>query len=197
MKLKELRQLFANSTDEEIDIDEIVKGNADISKMFEKTLTLDAVKDFVTNNEDGQKYLQSYGDKRVTDGIKTWQDKNLQTIINDEVLKATGKKKTPEQIQIEKLQKDFEEQKAKAERAETVAKYKDVLVEKKIPMEMIEYFLTDNEEITNTRIDNFTTYVEGMVSSGVKEQISAGNYTPPGENGAGELTANDIAKMMM
>ncbi|NFH70090.1 DUF4355 domain-containing protein [Clostridium botulinum] len=195
MKKTELNELFKNIADD-ADIDEIIKGST-LAELFKKDLTLDEVKNFVESNDDGKKYLQTYGDKRVTDGIKTWKDKNLQTLINDEVLKATGKKKTPEQIKIEELEKQFNEQKAKAERAETVAKYKDVLAEKKIPMEMIDYFLTDNDETTSTRIDNFSTYVNDMVKNGVKEQISDGNYTPPGENGAGDLTVDDVAKMMM
>ncbi|NFN81222.1 DUF4355 domain-containing protein [Clostridium botulinum] len=195
MKKTELNELLKNIADD-AEIDETIKGST-LADLFKKDLTLDEVKNFVESSDDGKKYLQTYGDKRVTDGIKTWKDKNLQTLINDEVLKATGKKKTPEQIKIEELEKQFNEQKAKAERAETVAKYKDVLAEKKIPMEMIDYFLTDNDETTSTRIDNFSTYVNDMVKSGVKEQISDGNYTPPGENGAGDLTVDDVAKMMM
>ncbi|NFG39408.1 DUF4355 domain-containing protein [Clostridium botulinum] len=195
MKKTELNELFKNIADD-AEIDEIIKGST-LADLFKKDLTLDEVKNFVESSDDGKKYLQTYGDKRVTDGIKTWKDKNLQTLINDEVLKATGKKKTPEQLKIEELEKNFNEQKAKAERAETVAKYKDVLAEKKIPMEMIDYFLTDNEETTNTRIDNFSTYVNDMVNNGVKDKMADGSYTPPGENGAGDLTADDVAKMMM
>ncbi len=195
MKKTEITELLKDIADD-ADIDETIKAST-LADLFKKDLTLDEVKNFVESSDDGKKYLQTYGDKRVTDGIKTWKDKNLQTLINDEVLKATGKKKTPEQIKIEELEKQFNEQKAKAERAETVAKYKDVLAEKKIPMEMIDYFLTDNDETTSTRIDNFSTYVNDMVKNGVKEQISDGNYTPPGENGGGDLTADDVAKMMM
>ncbi|NFR85677.1 DUF4355 domain-containing protein [Clostridium botulinum] len=195
MKKTELNELLKNIADD-AEIDETIKGST-LADLFKKDLTLDEVKNFVESSDDGKKYLQTYGDKRVTDGIKTWKDKNLQTLINDEVLKATGKKKTPEQIKIEELEKQFNEQKAKAERAETVAKYKDVLAEKKIPMEMIDYFLTDNEETTNTRIDNFSTYVNDMVNNGVKDKMADGSYTPPGENGAGDLTADDVAKMMM
>lgn len=195
MKKTEIKELLKDIADD-ADIDETIKAST-LADLFKKDLTLDEVKNFIESSEDGKKYLQTYGDKRVTDGIKTWKDKNLQTLINDEVLKATGKKKTPEQIEIEQIKAQLKEQTQKAERAETVAKYKDVLAEKKIPMEMIDYFLTDNEETTNTRIDNFSTYVNDMVKNGVKEQISAGNYTPPGENGAGDLTADDIAKMMM
>ena len=195
MKKSELMELIKSIADD-ADIDETIKGS-NLAELFKKDLTLDEVKNFIETNQDGKQYLQSYGDKRVTDGIKSWKDKNLQTLINDEVLKATGKKKSPEQLKIEELEKKMLENEARAQKAEKVAKYKDVLAEKKIPMEMIDYFLTDDEETTNTRIDNFSTYVNDMVNSNVKEKIANGSYTPPGENGAGDLTVDNLAKMMM
>lgn len=195
MKKSELIELIKNIADD-ADIDETIKGS-NLAELFKKDLALDEVKNFIETNQDGKQYLQSYGDKRVTDGIKSWKEKNLQTLINDEVLKATGKKKTPEQLKIEELEKKMLENEARAQKAEKVAKYKDVLAEKKIPMEMIDYFLTDDEETTNTRIDNFSTYVNDMVNSNVKEKIANGSYTPPGENGSGDLTVDDLAKMMM
>lgn len=195
MKKSELMELIKSIADD-ADIDETIKGS-NLAELFKKDLTLDEVKNFIESNQEGKQYLQSYGDKRVTDGIKSWKDKNLQTLINDEVLKATGKKKSPEQLKIEELEKKMLENEARAQKAEKVAKYKDVLAEKKIPMEMIDYFLTDDEETTNTRIDNFSTYVNDMVNSNVKEKIASGSYTPPGENGAGDLTVDDLAKMMM
>lgn len=198
MKYSELKQLFGNKIKDDADIDEILKGNADISKMFEKPMTLDAVKDFVTNNEEGKQYLQSYGDKRVTDGIKTWKDKNLQTIINDEVLKATGKKKTPEQLKYEELEKKLDEEKAIRIKAENTNKLNELLSEAGLdPKKAAEFFNIDNMENIEKSIGNFKAYMDEGIKAGVKEQISAGNYTPPGENGAGELTAEDIAKMMM
>ncbi|MCC3870279.1 DUF4355 domain-containing protein [Terrisporobacter mayombei] len=195
MKKSELMELIKSIADD-ADIDETIKGS-NLAELFKKDLVLDEVKNFIETNQDGKQYLKSYGDKRVTDGIKSWKEKNLQTLINDEVLKSTGKKKTPEQLKIEELEKKMLESEAKAQKAEKVAKYKDVLAEKKIPMEMIDYFLTDDEETTNTRIDNFSTYVNDMVNSNVKEKIANGSYTPPGENGAGDLTVDDLAKMMM
>jgi hypothetical protein len=194
MKKSDLLKLIEKVKDEE-DINELFKGT-DVETTFKVEPTLDVFKAKLTEKE-FKSFMDSEKDTHANKALETWKTNNLQTIINDEVLKATGKKKTPEQLKIEELEKNFNEQKIKAERAEKVAKYKDVLAEKKIPMEMIDYFLTDNEETTNTRIDNFATYVEGMVSSGVKEKIASGSYVPPGDNGAGDFTVDDIAKMMM
>lgn len=195
MNKKELLKLI-ESIDDEGSVDEVLSESDFAKSLLQSGLTLNAFKEKM-NEPEFKSYLDSVKDKHFDKALETWKSNNLQTIINDEVLKATGKKKTPEQLKIEELEKNFNEQKAKAERAEKIAKYKDVLAEKKIPGEMIDYFLTDDDKTTNTRIDNFATYVEGMVNSGVKERIASGSYTPPGENGAGDLTVDDITKMMM
>ncbi len=194
MKKSDLLKLLEKVKDEE-DINELFKGT-DIETTFKVEPTLDVFKTKLTEKE-FKSFMDSEKDTHANKALETWKTNNLQTIINDEVLKATGKKKTPEQIKIEELEKKMLENEARAQKAEKIAKYKDVLAEKKIPMEMIEYFLTDNEETTNTRIDNFSTYVNEMVNSNVKEKIASGSYTPPGDNGAGDMTADDLAKMMM
>lgn len=195
MNKKELLKLV-ESIDDEGSVDEVLSGSDFAKSLLESGLTLNAFKEKLKEPE-FKSYLDSIKDKHFDKALETWKSNNLQTIINDEVLKATGKKKTPEQLKIEELEKKMLENEARAQKAERVAKYKDVLAEKEIPMEMIDYFLTDDDEITNTRIDNFATYVEGMVSSSVKEKMANGSYTPPGENGAGDLSVDDIAKMMM
>ncbi len=194
MKKSDALKLLEKLKDEE-DINELFKGT-DVETTFKVEPTLDVFKTKLTEKE-FKSFMDSEKDTHANKALETWKTNNLQTIINDEVLKATGKKKTPEQIKIEELEKKMLENEARAQKAEKIAKYKDVLAEKKIPMEMIEYFLTDNEETTNTRIDNFSTYVNEMVNSNVKEKIASGSYTPPGDNGAGDMTADDLAKMMM
>ena len=198
MKLKELRKLFADMTDDELDIDEILKGSEDISKIFNNPLTLDKVKAFIKNNNEGQQYLQSYGDKRVTEGIKTWKDKNLQTIINDEVLKATGKKKSPEQIQIEELQKKFETQEKENTRLKNESTLKTMLSDAGFePSKTLEFFNVNDMENVETRISNLKALIDEKTQAGIKEAISSGSYVPPGENGSADITVDDIAKMRM
>lgn len=195
MNKKELLKLIESIGDED-QVDEVLSQSDFAKSLLTSGLTLDAFKGKI-NDPEFKPYLDSIKDKHFDKALETWKSNNLQTIINDEVLKATGKKKSPEQLKIEELEKKMLESEAKVQRAEKVAKYKDVLAEKKIPMEMIEYFLTDNDETTNTRIDNFKTFVDDIVNTNVKEKIASGSYTPPGDNGAGDLTVDDIAKMMM
>lgn len=195
MLKKDLLKLIENIEDE-ASIDEVLSKSDFAKSLLQSGLTLNAFKEKM-NEPEFKSFLDSIKDKHFEKALETWKSNNLQTIINDEVLKATGKKKTPEQLKIEELEKRMLESEAKAKKAERIAKYKDVLAEKKIPMEMIEYFLTDDEETTMTRIDNFKTFVDDIVNTSVKEKIASGSYTPPGENGSGDFTVDDIAKMMM
>lgn len=195
MLKKDLLKLIENIEDE-ASVDEVLSKSDFAKSLLQSGLTLNAFKEKM-NEPEFKSFLDSIKDKHFEKALETWKSNNLQTIINDEVLKATGKKKTPEQLKIEELEKRMLESEAKAKKAERIAKYKDVLAEKKIPMEMIEYFLTDDEETTMTRIDNFKTFVDDIVNTSVKEKIASGSYTPPGENGSGDFTVDDIAKMMM
>lgn len=195
MLKKDLLKLIENIEDE-ASVDEVLSKSDFAKSLLQSGLTLNAFKEKM-NEPDFKSFLDSIKDKHFEKALETWKSNNLQAIINDEVLKATGKKKTPEQLKIEELEKRMLESEAKAKKAERIANYKDVLAEKKIPMEMIEYFLTDDEETTMTRIDNFKTFVDDIVNTSVKEKIASGSYTPPGENGSGDFTVDDIAKMMM
>mgnify|MGYP000586462777 CR=1 FL=1 len=195
MLKKDLLKLIENIEDE-ASVDEVLSKSDFAKSLLQSGLTLNAFKEKM-NEPEFKSFLDSIKDKHFEKALETWKSNNLQTIINDEVLKATGKKKTPEQLKIEELEKRMLESEAKAKKAERIAKYKDVLAEKKIPMEMIEYFLTDDDETTMTRIDNFKTFVDDIVNTSVKEKIASGSYTPPGENGSGDFTVDDIAKMMM
>lgn len=180
------------------DVDDILRHNKSLSELFDKNLTLNDVKNFINSNDEGKQYIQSYGDRRVTEGIEKFKKGAMQTIINDEVLKATGKKKTPEQIQIEELQKKFEAQEKENTRLKNESTVKSMLSEAGFdPSKALEFFNIDDMENMETRIGNFKALIDEKTQAGIKDAIASGSYTPPGENGSGELSVDDLAKMMM
>ncbi|MBT2157954.1 DUF4355 domain-containing protein [Clostridioides difficile] len=72
--------------------------------------------------------------------------------------------------------------------AEKVSKYKDILVEKKIPTNLIEYLLSDDDDKTNANIEIFENSMKQYVQSKVDERIKDGSYVPPGKDSAGSLS---------
>ena len=198
MKYSELIKLFGENPADDLEIDEVLKGNDVIKALFpQQNISLDAVKQFLENDKDGKQYLQSYGDKRVSTVIETFKEKTMPTLINDAVLKATGKKKTPEQIKMEELEKKFNESEAKRIKSENTGILKDKLTEAGLdPLKAIEFFSVDNMENIDKAIGNFKAYMDEGIKAGIKEKIKAGNYTQPGEELTKGSKYEDVLKMM-
>lgn len=196
MKKAELLKKIEASKDED-DINDLLKGT-DIESTFKVEPTLDAFKAKLESDKAFKSFIDSEKDTHANKALETWKTNNLPTLINDEVLKATGKKKTPEQIKIEELERKFNEKEVEAQNLANQSKIKDLLTQSGFdPTKTIEFFNTSNVENVEASIGNFKSIIDEMVNSGVKKAIADGNYTPPGENGAGELTADDLVKMMM
>lgn len=193
MKKAELLKKVEASKDED-DINDLLKGT-DIESTFKVEPTLDAFKAKLESDKAFKSFIDSEKDTHANKALETWKTNNLPTLINDEVLKATGKKKTPEQLKIEELERKFTEKEVEAQNLANQSKIKDLLTQSGFdPTKTIEFFNTSNVENVEASIGNFKSIIDEMVSSGVKKAIADGNYTPPGENGAGELTADDLAK---
>ena len=199
MKYRELLNLFNENVKEDTEIDDILKGSETVKGLFpQQPITLDMVKDFTTNDPAGKQFLESYGDKRVSQGLETFKSKTMPTLINDAVLKATGKKKTPEELKYEELERQFNEEKAIRIKTENTNKLMSALTEAGLDAKKtMEFFNVDNLENLDKSIGNFKALIDEGIKAGVKEQISAGNYTPPGASDDGIPSVEDIAKMMM
>ncbi|MFW2500416.1 capsid assembly scaffolding protein Gp46 family protein [Clostridium diolis] len=196
MKKADLLKKIEVAKDED-DINELLKGT-DIESTFKTEPTLDVFKAKLESDKAFKSFIDSEKDIHANKALETWKTNNLPTLINDEVLKATGKKKTPEQIKIEELERKFTEKEVEAQNLANQSKIKDLLTQSGFdPTKTIEFFNTSNVENVEASIGNFKSIIDEMVSSGVKKAIADGNYTPPGENVSGELTADDLAKMMM
>ncbi|MBP3931845.1 MAG: DUF4355 domain-containing protein, partial [Peptostreptococcaceae bacterium] len=138
---------LVNDIDENADIDEIILGNG-----FAKPIT-----DVEGLNKllESDKSLQGLFDKKVTTGIENFKKNGMQKLIEAEVLKRTGKNETPEQKEIRELKERLDKADKEKAKAEMISKYKDVLAEKKIPSNMIDFLLAEDDETTGANIELF------------------------------------------
>lgn len=178
MKKSELLNLVSTLNDDD-SVLEILKGNEKLKALQE--ITFDSVKSYLENKEDGKMYLQKFADSKVTAGIKTWKDNNLQKLIDKAVLDATGKNKEPWQIEMDKMRAEMEQEKALNAKILRESKAKDLLTAKGLKTELLPYINLgeDDEAMTNT-INNLSVFVNDIVSDQVKTVMASGSYTPPG-----------------
>lgn len=178
MKKSELLNLVS-SLENDDNVLEILKNNEQLKSLQE--VNFDSVKSYLENKEDGKMYLQKFADSKVTAGIKTWKDNNLQKLIDKAVLDATGKNKEPWQIEMDKMKAEMEQEKAKNAKILRESKAKDLLTAKGLKTELLPYINLgeDDEAMTNT-INNLSVFVNDIVSDQVKTVMASGSYTPPG-----------------
>lgn len=177
MKKSELLNLVS-SLENDDNVLEILKNNEQLKSLQE--VNFDSVKSYLENKEDGKMYLQKFADSKVTAGIKTWKENNLQKLIDKAVLDATGKNKEPWQIEMDKMKAEMEQEKAKNAKILRESKAKDLLTAKGLKTELLPYINLgeDDEAMTNT-INNLSVFVNDIVSDQVKTVMASGSYTPP------------------
>lgn len=168
---------FLKDLADDADIDETVKGNENLAKLFQKGLTLQDVENFLTNSEDGKKYLQQYGNTRVTSGIDSWKKNNLQKELDVEIKKRYPQKDEKE-LALENLQKELENMKNESARKDLRAKAIQIANDKKVPLKLVDYFLGQDEETTSKNLDSFKEIFDTSLSAAVEEKIKGG-YKPP------------------
>lgn len=184
MNKNELLALI-NEVDDNADIDEIILSNG-----FAKPIT-----DVEGLNKllESDKSLQGLFDKKVTTGIENFKKNGMQKLIEAEVLKRTGKNETPEQKEIRELKERLDKADKEKAKAEMISKYKDVLAEKKIPSNMIDFLLAQDDETTEANIELFENSMKQYIETGIKAKLGDSEYTPPtGGGNVGKVTWEQV-----
>lgn len=174
-----------NEVDDNADIDEIILSNG-----FAKPIT-----DVEGLNKllESDKSLQGLFDKKVTTGIENFKKNGMQKLIEAEVLKRTGKNETPEQKEIRELKERLDKADKEKSKAEMISKYKDVLAEKKIPSNMIDFLLAEDDETTGANIELFENSMKQYIENGIKAKLGDSEYTPPtGGGNVGKVTWEQV-----
>lgn len=148
-----------------------------------QTITLDGVKKFLSENEDGKKHIQSITDSNVTKGIQTAMDNfkkdKLPGLVDEEY-----KKKYPEADPKDKALADLQAKIAKMEadslKKDLTNKALKTLTEKKLPSELADFIVGNDEDTTNKNLETLTN-IFNQYSEAVKTDFAktSGSYKPP------------------
>lgn len=193
MKKSELLNLVSSLSDDD-NVLEILKNNEQLKALQE--ISFDSVKSYLENKEDGKMYLQKFADSKVTAGIKTWKENNLQKLIDKAVFDAQGKNKEPWQIEMDKMRAEMEQEKAKNAKIVRESNAKDLLTSKGLKTELLPYInLGDDDEAMANSINNLSNFINDIVSNQVKTVMANGSYTPPGGDDEFDAMSAQIAQI--
>lgn len=158
-------------------------------------ITLEAVQSFINDDHSGKKWLQSLTDTRVTDAIKTYENKTLPKKIEDEIAKRFPAE-TEDQKQLRNLKQQFERLEAEKQTETLKNKALSIATERGLPTKLVDYFIGSDEETTITGLGVLEEVFSLAVQQAVEEKFKQGGRDPkpPGEPGKA-LSKEAIEKM--
>ena len=160
-------------------------------------ITLEQFRNALENNIECKGYFDSLCDKtvntRLDKGIESWKEKNLNNLIEKEI-NIRYPQKSETEIALEKAQEEKRQ-------LELQVKYQNLMVENKLPLELLNFVAGKDLEETTNKIKKFNSIVGTLIDERekaiIKAHLSAGNYIPPGENGHASDESADLWKMML
>ena len=145
------------------------------------TPTLDGVKKFTTDNAEAKSWMDSQKDTHYNKALETWKTNNLSALIDTEIKKKYPTK-DPNELAMENMKAEMEKMKTESSRKDLKTNAMKTLSDKKLPTDLVDYFIGVDEVTTNANLTKFETILNASVTSLVAEKLKGG-YTPPSEKG--------------
>jgi len=165
-----------NSLKDDEHVDDALKG----SELVKKFSGLEAFKSKM-NEADFKSWMDSEKDKHLTKGIETFKTNNLATLVDAEVKKKFPTK-DPNEIALENMKTEMEKMRNESARKDLKTNALKTLSDKKLPTDLVDYFIGADEASTNENLTKFETILNSSVTSLVAEKLKSG-YVPPDAKG--------------
>ncbi|MFL0251402.1 DUF4355 domain-containing protein [Clostridium neuense] len=181
MKKSELTKLIETLSDD-ADIDETI-SKSDLGKaLVNSSLTLDAFKSKLESDPTFKSFMDSEKDKHSTKSLETWKTNNLQKEIDAEIKKRYPEA-DPKDTKLAEMEKKLEQMQKDAARKELTNKALKVAQEKKLPTELIDYFVGADEDTTKANLKTLETVFSKHDEAIKTEILKGGTYKPGGQGG--------------
>lgn len=145
-------------------------------------INLDTIKSLANNNKEIKSWLDSEKDKHYSKALDTWKSNNLESLLNIEIKKRFPEKDEKE-IKLQELQRQIENMQKESVRKDLTNKAIKLATDKKLPVELIDYLIGQDEESTIKNIEKLESVFATNVETLVQERLKTNSYTPPKSTG--------------
>lgn len=175
-------------------IDTNKDSNEDLKSYLQglNPLTVDGVQKFITDNKDAKSWFDSEKDKHSGKSLETWKQNNLTKMIDEEINKRFPEESEEKKL-VKKLQVDLENMKQEAIKKDLLTKIQKIAVDKHLPLDIVEFFISQDEESTIGNLSKLESVFNKHVESLVEARVKGNSYTPPG--GGKNNNQPDFSKM--
>lgn len=160
---------------------------------FKVEPTLEVFKEKIKTDKDFKSFMDSSNDKYYSKALETWKTNNLNTLIDEEIKKRFPET-DPKDTELAKLKAEIEKMQKESLRKDLTNKAIKIATDKKLPVELVDYLIGQDEESTISNIEKLESVFGTHVESLVQERLKGNSYTPPSSTGAGATTYDDLLK---
>lgn len=177
MDLQEIKQYLESN-----------KDNSDVQAVLNefKTVSQEDVRSYLDADE-GKRFIQPTLDRYHNKSLQTWKDNNLQNLVEDEVAKRNPQE-TEEQKRIRKLEEELGNRDKAAARKDLETKALKIAQEKQLPVDLVNYFVGEDEDTTSENLDKLKSQIESSVQAQVDQRFKASGRNL--QDGAGNTVPN-------
>lgn len=160
------------------------KANAEVQAFinsFKVAPTLEVFKGLTITDANYKSYMDSEKDQHSAKSLKTWQDNNLQKLV-DEKVKELYPAADPKDTELAKMKIMLETMQKDSTRKELTNKALKMAQEKKLPIELIDFLIGNDEDSTVKNIDSLNKIFLAHDEALKIEILKASTYVPPATN---------------
>lgn len=176
---------FLEESKENQEVQELLKGFNSVTK--------NDVEAFL-ETEEGKQLLQPLLDSYFHKGLKTWKQNNLEKLINEKI-RELNPDKTPEQIELEQIKQQLKQMEKEKLRESLKNKALTYLTEKNLPVQLVDYFVGEDEETTIQNLQRFENVFINQLQQAVENRLKADGTELKDSETKTKFTKEQIAAM--
>ena len=158
-----------------------------------ENLTLEELKNIINGNEGFKAWLSSEKDRHFSTSLNTWKENNLSKEVEKEISKRYPAE-TEEQKKLRDLELKLQSMEQESKMKEIKANTMRVINDKKLDSEILDFVLSETEEVTISKIDKLESLIDKLATQRVEEKYKQANTTPSTSIGEATLSAYDKSR---
>lgn len=166
------------------------KDNDEVKNFVNGFSSLNVFKNKVETDSNFKSYMDSQKDSHFSKALDTWKTNNLDKLVDEKVNKLYPKADAKD-LELNKLKAEIDQMKADSLHKELTNSAYKMATEKKLPNELVDFFVGQDEESTTNNINKFAEIMASHDEAIRKEFAKDNSYTPPNSNKTDNLGGLD------
>ncbi|MCG6796356.1 DUF4355 domain-containing protein [Geobacillus sp. YHL] len=173
------------------------KDNEEVKAYLQglRSVSVEEVQKMLVENEELKKFFDSEKDKHFSKGLETWKRNNLQKLIDEEIKKRFPEA-DPKDVKLKELEAKIKQMEQEKLREALKNKALTIATEKKLPVQLIDFLIGQDEESTLQNLATFEEVWTQNLQALVDEKLKTSGVNPKDSNVKTQtFTREQIEKM--